>query len=69
MTIKFKFVLVEFTLQQRSFEKLKSELTADRVMAYFDPNKETVLIVDASPVGLAALLTQDKKSLHTPADL
>jgi hypothetical protein len=38
-------------------------------MAYFDPNKDTVLIVDASPVGLAALLTQDKKSLHTPADL
>jgi hypothetical protein len=57
------------TEQQRSFEKLKSELTTDRVMAYFDPNKDTVLIVDASPVGLAALLTQDKKSLHTPADL
>ena len=30
-------------------------------MAYFDPNKDTVLIVDASPVGLAALLTQDNK--------
>ena len=30
-------------------------------MAYFDPNKGTVLIVDASPVGLAALLTQDNK--------
>ena len=30
-------------------------------MAYFDPNKETQLIVDASPVGLGALLTQNGK--------
>jgi hypothetical protein len=30
-------------------------------MSYFDPNKETMLIVDASPVGLAALLTQEGK--------
>lgn len=49
------------TVQRRSFEKLKSELTADHVMAYCDANKDTVLIVDASPVGLAALLTQDNK--------
>ena len=39
------------TEQQRSFEKLKNELTADRVMAYFDPKKDTVLIVDANQVG------------------
>ena len=49
------------TEQQQSFDKLKSELVADRVMSYFDPNKETMLIVDASPVGLAALLTQNGK--------
>ena len=30
-------------------------------MSYFDPKKETMLIVDASPVGLAALLTQNGK--------
>jgi hypothetical protein len=30
-------------------------------MSYFDPNKETMLIADASPVGLAALLTQEGK--------
>ncbi|CAC5395689.1 unnamed protein product [Mytilus coruscus] len=30
-------------------------------MAYFDPRKATVLIVDASPVGVGALLTQDGK--------
>ncbi|CAC5376148.1 unnamed protein product [Mytilus coruscus] len=30
-------------------------------MAYFDPRKATVLIVDASAVGVGALLTQDGK--------
>jgi len=45
--------------QQEAFDKLKEELVADRVMVYFDPRKETMLIVDASPVGLAAILTQE----------
>lgn len=44
--------------QQEAFDKFKEELVADRVMVYFDPRKETMLIVDASPVGLAAILTQ-----------
>jgi len=30
-------------------------------MAYFDPHKKTVLFVDASPVGLGAMLTQSGK--------
>ena len=30
-------------------------------MSYFDPAKETQLRVDASPVGLAAILSQDNK--------
>ena len=30
-------------------------------MSYFDPNKEIMLIVDASTVRLAALLTQEGK--------
>ena len=30
-------------------------------MAYFDPHKKTVLFVDASPAGLAAMLTQSGK--------
>ena len=50
----------EWTIEhQQSFDKLKNEHVADRVMSYFDPSKETMLIVDASSVGLAALLTQE----------
>ncbi|CAC5363561.1 unnamed protein product [Mytilus coruscus] len=47
--------------QQQSFDALKQELMNNRIMAYFDPRKATVLIVDASPVGVGALLTQDGK--------
>ncbi|XP_073509147.1 tumor necrosis factor alpha-induced protein 8-like protein 3 isoform X1 [Phyllobates terribilis] len=41
---------------------MKSSLTGDTVMAYFDPLKSTELIVDASPVGLGAILTQVSKA-------
>jgi hypothetical protein len=52
----------EWTLEhQQSFDKLKNKLAADHVMSYFDPNKETMLIVDVSPVELAALLTKEGK--------
>lgn len=47
--------------QQESFEILKRDLTSDKVMAYFDATKQTVMIVDASPLELGALLTQDGK--------
>ena len=33
-------------------------LTSDATMAYFDPQKETELITDASPLGLSAILFQ-----------
>ncbi|KAK3720930.1 hypothetical protein QZH41_014537, partial [Actinostola sp. cb2023] len=49
--------------QQQSFNKLKEALTADKVMAYFDPTRDTEVLVDASPVGLGALLVQDGKSI------
>ena len=47
--------------EQKAFEKLKNDLMSDKVMAYFDPKKETTMVVDASPVGLGALLTQEGK--------
>ena len=55
---------VEFKWQevhQKALHQLKCSLTSDEVMAYFDPHKKTVLFVDASPVGLAAMLTQSGK--------
>ena len=42
----------------QAFNKIKELLTNAKVMAYFDPNKETDLITDASPWGLSAILMQ-----------
>jgi hypothetical protein len=46
------------SMHQEAFETLKRLLTSDMVMGYFDPSKNTELHVDASPVGLGAILTQ-----------
>ena len=45
-------------LHQHAFDQLKRSLTNSPTMAYFDPRKDTELIVDATPVGLGAILTQ-----------
>ena len=45
--------------QERSFHTIKNLLTSTDVMAYFDPNKETELVTDASPSGLSAILMQN----------
>ncbi len=37
---------------------MKHALTSDKVMAYFDQNKQTELTTDASPWGLSAILSQ-----------
>lgn len=42
----------------RAFQKVKELLTSDKVMAYFDKNKQSELTTDASPYGLAAILSQ-----------
>ena len=55
---------IEFKWQdvhQKALDQLKCSLTSDEVMAYFDPHRITVLFVDASPVGLGAMLTQSGK--------
>ena len=44
--------------QGESLKKLHDLLQSQRVMAYYDPTKYTELIVDASPVGLGAILAQ-----------
>ncbi|KAL9982765.1 hypothetical protein ACROYT_G004862 [Oculina patagonica] len=44
--------------QQRAFDRLKASMAASEIMKYFNPSLKTELIVDASPVGLGAILTQ-----------
>lgn len=44
--------------QQAALDKLKSQLIQNATMSYFDPKKTSTLLVDASPVGLGAILSQ-----------
>ncbi|MCG7879290.1 MAG: RNase H-like domain-containing protein, partial [Candidatus Thiodiazotropha endolucinida] len=44
--------------EQRSFDALKTAITSTDVMAYYNENAETNLLVDGSPFGLGAILTQ-----------
>ena len=47
--------------QENAFEKLKTMLSSDVVISYYNPNKPIEVVVDASPVGLGAILTQENK--------
>ena len=49
--------------EQNAFDNIKSALTSNTVMAYFDQTKQTELITDASPWGLSAILAQ-KTTTH-----
>ena len=49
-----------------AFETLKQALTSAPCMSYFDKPKDTYVTVDASPVGISAILSQ--KSLHGNSD-
>lgn len=43
---------------ETAFKKLKKALTSSSVMSYFNPSWQTEILVDGSPVGLGAILTQ-----------
>jgi hypothetical protein len=45
-----------------AFEAIKESLSSQSALSYYDQSKDTELIVDASPVGLAAILTQKSDS-------
>ena len=45
-------------LEQGAFDELKRRLTCATTLAYFNPTAHTQVIVDASPVGLGAILVQ-----------
>ena len=47
--------------QEEAFQSVLEEIRSPRILQYFDPKKETSLIVDASPVGLCGILAQEDK--------
>ncbi|CAB3983099.1 Retrovirus-related Pol poly, partial [Paramuricea clavata] len=47
--------------QENAYQTLKTALISKPVISYFDPGKEIVILVDASPVGLCAILAQRAK--------
>ena len=46
------------TEQEKAFKRLKEDLAQADGLAYFDPNSETRIVADASPIVLGAVLTQ-----------
>ena len=49
--------------QARSFQELKDKMSSAESLAYFDKEAETVIISDASPVGLGAVLLQKQQGV------
>ena len=47
--------------EMTSFNCIRNSLTDVASNAYFDPAKDTVVLVDASPVGISAILTQNDR--------
>ncbi|CAB3992860.1 Transposon Tf2-9 poly, partial [Paramuricea clavata] len=54
------------SIHQNAFDTLKNLLTGNTVMAHHDPSAPTHLRVDASPVGLGAMLTQTQHGITKP---
>ena len=54
-------IFVWRTEHTNAFNKLKQALSKSPVMAYFDVQKDTQIVVDASPVGISAILAQAPK--------
>ena len=44
---------------QKAFDKVKEELTSERVLAHYDPSKKLILACDASPHGVGAVLSHE----------
>lgn len=46
--------------QAEAFQELKQRLGNAEILGYFDPTAKTIVITDASPVGLGAVLVQQQ---------
>ena len=63
-----KNVRFEWTPEcEEAYQKLKEVLMKDPVVGYFDINKETLIIGDASTVGLSAILAQKEPEENCPS--
>ena len=49
---------------QAAYKLVKNEIITASILAYYDPQKTTVLQTDASINGLGACLLQDKKPVY-----
>ena len=49
--------------QQQAFEKINILMSKEMLLGYFDKNDKTVLVADASLVGLGAVLIQTTKGV------
>lgn len=51
---------------ERAFQKLKKELCSDRILVPYDPNLPIVLTCDASPTGIASIMSHDVNGTEKP---
>jgi len=49
--------------QQEAFNNLKNGLSSETVMTYFNPSLQIDILVDASPVGLGAIISQNQQTI------
>ena len=49
---------------ENAYRKLKEALTNSPVMRYFDIQRDTIVLVDASPMGISAILAQKEKGTN-----
>ena len=54
---------------EEAYHKLKTAMINSPVMNYFDISKKTHVVVDASPVGLSAILAQTPQGKDTPPSI
>ena len=45
-------------LKENAFQRLRQALSDSPVVGYFNPDKQTKIVVDASPVGVSTILHQ-----------